>query len=213
MISGQTINAQYKYKNAFDFKPYATFIFAGNQMPETYDQSHGYYRRLIIVKFEKQFLKGDPRRRNPEELKAALISEKEEIVATALRLYRAVQKQGCFSENELTEEAKEEYRLDNEPVRQFVNELLTKATPTDDQVFIETGELNARYEAWWQLNGTKRQKVKVLRNAIKAQISSYRYSTIRLDGKPKTGHIGIRFKKALEMGDEVQDPAEDIQLI
>lgn len=47
------ITAERKNKNPFSFKPYARLLFSCNEIPRNYgDRSEGFYRRLIIIRFE-----------------------------------------------------------------------------------------------------------------------------------------------------------------
>ena len=53
------ITAERKNKDPFSFRPYARFLFSCNEIPRNYgDKSEGFYRRLIIIRFEKSVPKG-----------------------------------------------------------------------------------------------------------------------------------------------------------
>ena len=48
------ITAERKNKDPFSFRPYARFLFSCNEIPRNYgDRSEGFYRRLLIIRFEK----------------------------------------------------------------------------------------------------------------------------------------------------------------
>jgi putative DNA primase/helicase len=55
LVSGDTIRAQHKFCKPFSFRNYATLIFSANKIPETDDKSYAYYRRWLILAFEKVF--------------------------------------------------------------------------------------------------------------------------------------------------------------
>jgi phage/plasmid-associated DNA primase len=55
LVSGDTIRAQRKYGQPFDFRNFAKLIFSANQIPDTEDRTFAYYKRWIILKFEKVF--------------------------------------------------------------------------------------------------------------------------------------------------------------
>jgi P4 family phage/plasmid primase-like protien len=55
LVSGDTIRAQRKYGQPFNFRNYAKLIFSANQIPDTEDRTFAYYKRWIILKFEKVF--------------------------------------------------------------------------------------------------------------------------------------------------------------
>jgi len=55
LVSGDRIRGQNKFKDPFDFNNYAKLIFSANEIPESEDQTHAYYRRWLILEFEKVF--------------------------------------------------------------------------------------------------------------------------------------------------------------
>ena len=70
------ITAERKNKNPFNFRPYARLLFSCNDIPKNYsDRSDGFYRRLLIIRFDKSI---PPEQRNPN-LKEQLASERNGI--------------------------------------------------------------------------------------------------------------------------------------
>jgi len=62
------VSFEFKGKNAIDDINYATIIINSNSLPTTVDQSKGFFRRWMIVPFEKEFQQGpDPLLRIPDE--------------------------------------------------------------------------------------------------------------------------------------------------
>ncbi|MGI6747558.1 MAG: DUF5906 domain-containing protein [Anaerovoracaceae bacterium] len=56
------MTAERKNKNPFSFKPYARLLFSCNEIPRNYgDRSEGFYRRLIIIRFENPGAAGKTR--------------------------------------------------------------------------------------------------------------------------------------------------------
>jgi P4 family phage/plasmid primase-like protien len=55
LVSGDSIRAQNKYERAFHFNNYAKLIFSANEIPESEDTGFAYYRRWLILEFEKIF--------------------------------------------------------------------------------------------------------------------------------------------------------------
>ena len=54
IIAGEEIEVEKKYKPSFIMKPYAKMFFAANQLPDIND-ADPIYRRLIVIRFNKQF--------------------------------------------------------------------------------------------------------------------------------------------------------------
>ena len=204
IISGENMSGEFKNRDRFDFEPCSTLIYAGNEMPKSYDHTHGYYRRFVIVKFEQKFEEGDPRRRNPEELHAELISEADGIANKFIEHYAEAHKNGKFTENELTKAAKDEYKADNEPVLQFIDEFIVE--DDGDKGFIRVSEMNKRYGAWCDDNDVKKLKSKELKAVLESKFDSYRLSNKTYDGKNFKAHIGIRMLKTDEVAPTPQPP-------
>ena len=55
IVSGDAIDACYKFKDIFTFTPFARLVVAMNELPRVRDRSHGFYRRLLIIPFNKRF--------------------------------------------------------------------------------------------------------------------------------------------------------------
>lgn len=55
-LSGEDrINAEYKGKDGFDFRPFARLIFSANVPPTSSDVSSGFFRRWIVIPFPNSF--------------------------------------------------------------------------------------------------------------------------------------------------------------
>jgi hypothetical protein len=59
LVSGDTIRAQKKHGQPFDFRNVAKLIFSANEIPESNDQTYGYFKRWMILLFDKIFLGED----------------------------------------------------------------------------------------------------------------------------------------------------------
>ena len=112
--------AEKKNKNPFKFKPFARLVFSCNELPRNYvDRTEGFYRRLIIVPFNRQIEKS----KIDKSLKYKFQREKEGILNWALEgLKRLYENNFEFSENELTDGVKKEYKRENNNVISFVEE-------------------------------------------------------------------------------------------
>lgn len=121
VVTGEDyLMAEKKNKNPFKFKPFARLVFSCNELPRNYvDRTEGFYRRLIIVPFSRQIDKN----KIDKALKYKFQREKEGILNWALEgLRRLYENNFEFSENELTDEVKKEYKRENNNVISFVEE-------------------------------------------------------------------------------------------
>lgn len=53
--SGDSIDAEFKGKDVFSFKPTCKLIFCTNTLPQFNDKSEGFYRRIMIIPFDAHF--------------------------------------------------------------------------------------------------------------------------------------------------------------
>jgi putative DNA primase/helicase len=58
ITGGDLIQAERKYRDAFEFTPFSKLIFSANQLPTSDDASHAFFRRWVIVPLERTFEPG-----------------------------------------------------------------------------------------------------------------------------------------------------------
>lgn len=120
IVSGDLMEAENKNKDPFMFRPCARLIAATNNLPKTKDHSHGFYRRVVIIKFERTFAKEEQNRDLADELKTELPG----ILVWAVEGLQRLMAQDGFTESESSVDALEEFKLESDPVRQFAEDCL-----------------------------------------------------------------------------------------
>jgi putative DNA primase/helicase len=58
ITGGDAMMAEYKFRDSFEFVPYARLIFSANHPPKSQDASPAFFRRWIVVPFERTFADG-----------------------------------------------------------------------------------------------------------------------------------------------------------
>ncbi len=136
-----------KNKNPFSFKPYTRLLFSCNEIPRNYgDRSEGFYRRLVIIRFNKTI----PSNKRDLSLKDKLKDERDGIFLWALEgLRRLIKNQYRFSESVKTKVELEAYRIESNNVLMFLKECCEIAP--DYRCF--RSELFDRYKAFCKDNG------------------------------------------------------------
>ena len=98
ITAGESIDAEFKGKDRFEFNPVTTLWAMANKMPASRDKSSGWYQRLLIVEFKKQFLSGTT---NPPDTniisKLTTDAELSGLLNTALICGRNAIENGVFS--------------------------------------------------------------------------------------------------------------------
>lgn len=57
IVSGDPIAASFKNQTPFDFVPFCKLVYSTNRLPKMLDNSDGFFRKIMIIRFEGQFVK------------------------------------------------------------------------------------------------------------------------------------------------------------
>lgn len=124
-LTGQDrVPAEVKYGQPFLLRNSATMIFAVNKMPFAYDQTHGFYSRILIIPFDKKFLSEDD---IDLSLEPALALEASGIASKAVKAYSKALESKSLSKNRRTEEAAARYFGEAKSIESFMSLCLMKA--------------------------------------------------------------------------------------
>lgn len=121
IISGDMISADFKYGQVFQFRPYCKLIFALNNMPRVDDKTSAFYRRLIIIRFSREF---KPEEQN-KRLKYDLEQELDGIFNWMIQGWKRLNERGDFALPESVQKEVEEYRKENNNTMGFIEEECT----------------------------------------------------------------------------------------
>ena len=122
ITGGDIVAVEQKYKTASSVQMRCKLLFLLNQLPTTKDTSHGFYRRLVLIPFERIF--------KPEEQDCGLLEKLYEELPGILNfamegLQRLRQQQYQLSSAKRIDDALEKYKQNHHPVLQFFTEVLS----------------------------------------------------------------------------------------
>ncbi len=121
IASGDRMNINVKYKDGFDYSPICKLVFLMNTLPNVSDNTDGFYRKMLILPFNKTF-KGDNQDKNLYE---KLVEEKEGILIFALNgLKRLKDNNYRFTKSEACEDILGSYEKENNPMIEFIDDCL-----------------------------------------------------------------------------------------
>lgn len=146
IIGGDSIEASAKYKPSSHFKPYVRLMVATNNMPHSSDTTEGYFRRLVVLTFNRHFSEHE---RDPQLL-TKLKDEMPGIVAWAVAGARALRALGRFSIPPSSAQEIQAYRAEISPARSFAEECLV---PSQGPSSIKAQELFSAYSTWCRSHG------------------------------------------------------------
>lgn len=148
LVSGESVEAQFKYKDSFHFKNKAKLLFAMNQLSFISDLSDGLFRRLAIIPFNNQFKKED---RDPF-LIDKLKNEIDGIAFWAVKGLNRLIDNNDFSTVSSIEDMTNELKESNNPILRFKDDCIEIA---DNNYYIEKLEVYRMYATWCRDNGNK----------------------------------------------------------
>jgi P4 family phage/plasmid primase-like protien len=123
ITGGDCITGERKFKQPFSFIPFSRLVFSANHLPRSADASHAYFRRWIILPFERTF---DPSEQIPREVLDAQLaapSELSGLLNKALGAVAAIRTRGRLHEPESVCGAGQEFVRLTDPVAAWLNSM------------------------------------------------------------------------------------------
>ncbi len=120
IISNEGIQAQRKHLAPFSLYPFSKLIFSSNRFPKVFDQTQGFFRRWIIIPWERNF-ENDPER--DEHLKSKLRDNQEElnlVFSSLIHLAKKIHVAGKFTHSKDWKTTQKEWNENADPVNNFI---------------------------------------------------------------------------------------------
>ncbi len=151
VISGEARTARHIRQAPFTFRPVAGHLFAANRLPGTADHTHGFWRRVLVLEFNRVFSQAE---QEPGLAKRIIDAELPGIVSWFVLGAQRVLAQGGYTIPPSSDRAVEKWRQSADQIRAFVGartRRLDASAEVRDGVPAE--ELYRAYRAWSQDNG------------------------------------------------------------
>jgi P4 family phage/plasmid primase-like protien len=141
ITGGDALMAEYKFKDSFEFVPYARLIFSANHPPKSQDASPAFFRRWLVVPFERTFADNAPGTIASDKLDAMLSDPNElsGVLNNVLDAIAAIRTRG-LSESDSTIRATDEFRQATDPLAVWLDRntvLHADAVTPQDQLYRE----------------------------------------------------------------------------
>ena len=161
IVSGDTIQANYRYKDEFDFKPFCLLLFACNELPMIRERTYAFYRRLKIIPFDNIIEKS----KVDKNLERKLLQEMDGIVYfTIIGMYRLIKNEE-FTISKRSTEKLERYQLESSSAVNFVTELCMARV----DAVCDMQSTYASYRNWASDNGYR----PVARSKFESELREY----------------------------------------
>ena len=129
-VTGENVSAAFKFGNEFDFSPCAAHAFNLNRLPAVLDPSHGLWRRMMVVSFNRQFVLGVDA--EPDIGKKVASAELEQIVSWLIAGGANAVARRSYTTPHSTRVLIERWRSDSDSVRDFLTDELMEEYPDED---------------------------------------------------------------------------------
>ena len=120
LSSGEPIYVQNKNQQGFNLYPFSTLVFSSNKFPRSFDQSQGFFRRWIIIRWQRNF-ENDPQRDN--NLKEKLLSNRKEmdiVFSNLMYIAKELYKNNKFSHSKNWKTIQRMWNESADPVNDFI---------------------------------------------------------------------------------------------
>lgn len=147
IVSGDPIQADAKYRKPIKFRPFCKLIFALNNMPRVDDKTDAFFRRILLIRFTRQFAEAE----QDKNLKTTLETELDGIFLWSLEGLRRLRERGHFNITAAMQEEVQNYRRQNNNVILFVEdacEFVSCSTVPKDRLY-------RAYRYWCGENGCR----------------------------------------------------------
>lgn len=152
IVSGDVLQAERKYQDSFSFRPFVRLIAATNHLPRLLDLSTGFFRRAIILNFNRQFGEQD----RDVNLESRLEAELPGILTWAVDGLARLREQGRFTTVPSSESSLATYKADSDTEGLFAAEMLTACEAGDGST---PKSIYNCYTEWCGANGFKAKAI------------------------------------------------------
>jgi putative DNA primase/helicase len=187
LTGGDTLSAEYKFRDSFDLDPFARLVFSANHPPRSADSSAAFFRRWLVIPFDHTF---GPEEQIPRDILDARLQAPEELSGLfnrALEGLRRVQEQRGFSEPASTREAWRDFHATTDPLAVW----LDRYTVDDPDCYVTKQALGVAYNAAVERDGRPAITAKAFGQAVYRLRPNIEEKQRTVGGKFQWCYIGI----------------------
>lgn len=172
IIGSDVIQAEFKGKDSFSFRPYAKMLFSANRFPYVDDKSDAFKRRLRVVEMNKKPVKKDI------HLKEKMSKEVDFWICMAVAELKKVLEYNDVYESENSKKVKENIHKESDSVYAFILDCLLPV----EGMNIKRSEMFKEYDKYC----TKNERLRVKKKTFFEEMTAKGFTPKRKD---KEGYI------------------------
>ena len=147
IVAGEPQVAELKFRDAFEFRPFARMLFSANDFVPTRDRSHGFFRRFDVVRFTRIFDESE----RDLDLQETLLKELPGILLWSLTGFKRLEQNDWhMTRSKAMEQTHTEFKEHVNPLMTFLQDRCDFDHP-DDKTAVE--DFRYAYVEWCQQNG------------------------------------------------------------
>jgi P4 family phage/plasmid primase-like protien len=183
LTGNDTLMCNRKHKTAFPFKNYAKLIFSTNELPQTADKSHAFYRRVALIEFPNDFSKTENR-----HLREQLLCPEEmsgfawKMIARLQQLYND---NFTMKETETIAEIAKKWEDLSNPILKAVGEKYDKDYNSYEMAY----EVYGVVDEYCNLHGVPKKDPKTIKNTLESN------GIERFQKEGKSAYRGLKRKQ------------------
>jgi putative DNA primase/helicase len=185
LTGDSTITARYLHQEYFTFTPVSKFHLAFNHKPKVHDDSHGFWRRLKLIRIDGIF----DGAKEVKGFEAELATEASGILNWLVAGCLDWQQNGLCTPDAVTD-ATTEYRLESNPLRLFIEERCVEGAG----LRVISADLWRTYQNWFRGNG---EKYGLTRNGFARRLTAlgFIHQVVKVDGVATRVWDGLRLSE------------------
>lgn len=170
-MMGGTVTIKNVWEKPSTMRCTTKMMFACNEMPATYDNSHGLHRRLDFARFNAHFDKNNVDHGIMGKIRAELPG----IFNRVLVAYKRLEAQGHFTQSKNSRKEKQKYKEDNDILGTFIKDHYEWTDTWGKDDYIEAGKVMADFVQYAnEMNeNTKHISAKRMRTALERAIPQF----------------------------------------
>lgn len=149
LTGGDILVGEHKFKDSFELAPFARLVFSANHPPRSSDASHAFFRRWLVIPFERTFA---PEEQIPRKILDARLSTPTELsglLNSCLDILPVLREREALSEPESVKQAWREFHATTDPLAVW----LDRCTVEQPEALVAKDVLRAAYGADCQRAG------------------------------------------------------------
>lgn len=160
LVAGDPMEVRPIYRSPFQLYPQAKLWWSMNRLPAVADSSKGFWRRVLVIPFNRSFEEGEV----IPDLKEQLDQELPGIFNWAIAGLQRLRQRGSFTIPAQVRRATSQYQEDSNAVLSFVQD----ECETDQHYLVQSSALYSAYKDWAYENGYKPLSSRNLKRELEA---------------------------------------------